>query len=99
VHPDTGFGYIRKGASIAQSGEREIAAFVEKPNLETAREYVANGDYVWNSGMFCFRADALIAAAQDACPEVLQAAQSCHASAISHDSPVEYARDAFLAMQ
>ncbi len=98
IHPDTGFGYIRKGAAIAQSGEREIAAFVEKPNLETAREYVASGDYVWNSGMFCFRADALIAAAQEACPDVLLAAQACHASAISHDSPVEYARDAFLAM-
>jgi mannose-1-phosphate guanylyltransferase / mannose-6-phosphate isomerase len=76
----------------------EIAAFVEKPNLETAREYLASGEYVWNSGMFCFKADTLIDAAQQACPDVLQAARACHASAISHDSPVEYARDAFLAM-
>lgn len=34
----------------------EVAQFVEKPNLETAQAYVANGDYYWNSGMFLFRA-------------------------------------------
>jgi mannose-1-phosphate guanylyltransferase/mannose-6-phosphate isomerase len=98
AQPDTGFGYIRQGAQIAQSGQREIAAFVEKPDLDRAREYLASGDYVWNSGMFCFRADVLLEAAQATCPEVLVAAQACHASAISHESPVEYAKDAFLAM-
>jgi len=98
AHPDTGFGYIRQGAQIAQSGEREIAAFVEKPSLEKAREYLASGEYAWNSGMFCFKADALIDAAQQACPDVLQAVRACHASAINHDSPVEYMRDAFVAM-
>ncbi len=120
AHPDTGFGYIRKGRAIEagshpnlrpQAGEgsmerpaagghsigAEIAAFVEKPNLDKAREYLASGDYVWNSGMFCFRADALLAAAAQACPDVLAAAKACHAGAISHDSPVEYAKEMFLA--
>jgi len=98
AHPDTGFGYIRQGKQIGGSGEKEIAAFVEKPNLDKAREYLASGEYVWNSGMFCFLADALIDAAQAACPDVLAAVRACHASAISHESPVEYNRDAFAAM-
>ncbi len=95
---ETGFGYIRMGAPIAQSGGREIAAFVEKPDLATAQAYLACGDYAWNSGMFCFRADALLAAAQTSCPDVLAAARTCYASAVSAESPVEFAREVFLAM-
>jgi mannose-1-phosphate guanylyltransferase / mannose-6-phosphate isomerase len=95
---ETGFGYIRMGAPIAQSGGREIAAFVEKPDLATAQAYLAAGEYAWNSGMFCFRADALLAAAQATCPDVLKAARACHASAVSAESPVEFAREVFLAM-
>jgi mannose-1-phosphate guanylyltransferase/mannose-6-phosphate isomerase len=96
-HPDTGFGYIRQGAQIGKSGQREIAAFVEKPNLGKAKEYLASGDYVWNSGMFCFRADVLLEAAQHTCPDVLATAQACHASARAHESPVEYDKEKFLA--
>lgn len=98
TQPETGFGYIRMGAPIAETGGREIAAFVEKPNLETAKGYLASGEYVWNSGMFCFRADALIEAARRHCPEVLAAAQACYASATGSGSPVEFEREAFLAM-
>ncbi len=98
TQPETGFGYIRMGTPIPQSGGREIAAFVEKPDLATAQAYLTAGDYVWNSGMFCFCADALLAAAQLMCPEVLAAARTCYASAVSAESPVEFAREAFLAM-
>ncbi len=94
--PETGFGYIRMGATL--DGGRDIAAFVEKPDRATAEQYVASGDYVWNSGMFCFRADALIAAAEKFCPDVLAAARACQASATSDESPIEYAREAFMAM-
>jgi mannose-1-phosphate guanylyltransferase/mannose-6-phosphate isomerase-like protein (cupin superfamily) len=76
---------------------REVAAFVEKPDMQTAESYVAAGDHVWNSGMFCFRADTLLAVAAAVCPDVLAAAQACHAQAINHESPFEFARDAFLA--
>jgi mannose-1-phosphate guanylyltransferase/mannose-6-phosphate isomerase len=57
--PETGFGYIRKGEPIAGGGETtsyRIDSFVEKPDLETARAYVDSGEYLWNSGMFMFRA-------------------------------------------
>ncbi|SFN36796.1 mannose-1-phosphate guanylyltransferase/mannose-6-phosphate isomerase [Dokdonella immobilis] len=95
--PETGFGYIRMGAEIAGREGREVAAFVEKPDRETAERYLAAGDHVWNSGMFCFRADALIAAAEKTCPDVLAAARACHASESGQSSPVEFAREAFLA--
>lgn len=97
THPETGFGYIRMGEAVAGREGREVGAFVEKPNREVAESYVASGDYVWNSGMFCFRADALLAVAAQVCPDVYAAAQACHAQATSHESPVEFAREAFLA--
>jgi mannose-1-phosphate guanylyltransferase/mannose-6-phosphate isomerase len=59
--PETGFGYIRTGAADAQ-GVRSVAAFVEKPDLETAKGYVADGGYFWNSGMFVMKASRWLAA-------------------------------------
>lgn len=50
THPETGYGYIRGGDDYA------VEEFVEKPNLETAQQYLASGDYLWNSGMFLFSA-------------------------------------------
>ncbi|MCO6058320.1 mannose-1-phosphate guanylyltransferase/mannose-6-phosphate isomerase [Pseudomonas sp. MOB-449] len=55
--PETGYGYIRSKADGAlPEGISRVAQFVEKPNEERARQYVASGDYFWNSGMFLFRA-------------------------------------------
>ena len=48
--PETGYGYIKKGDGNA------VAAFVEKPDLETAQRYLASGEYFWNSGIFMMRA-------------------------------------------
>ena len=50
TRPETGYGYIRGGDDYA------VAEFVEKPNLETAQQYLVSGDYLWNSGMFLFSA-------------------------------------------
>jgi mannose-1-phosphate guanylyltransferase/mannose-6-phosphate isomerase len=54
-HPETGYGYIEKG-----SGHR-IESFKEKPDLELAKEYLAKGNYYWNSGMFAFTIGTLLA--------------------------------------
>ncbi len=97
THPETGFGYIRMAETIADREGRQVGAFVEKPSMQTAESYVASGDYVWNSGMFCFRADALLAVAARTCPDVLKAAEACHAHAMNHESPIEFHREAFLA--
>lgn len=61
-HPETGFGYIRAGDSAAKDdGSRNISAFVEKPDAATAKQYLASGDYLWNSGIFMIRASVWIA--------------------------------------
>ena len=54
TEPHTGYGYIEAGNSVA--GAFEVASFKEKPDVDTARQYVAKGTYYWNSGMFLFKA-------------------------------------------
>lgn len=54
TRPETGYGYIRSGEDFA------VAEFVEKPNLTTAQAYLASGDYLWNSGMFLFKASTFL---------------------------------------
>jgi mannose-1-phosphate guanylyltransferase len=57
--PETGYGYIRKGAAL-ELGHR-VDRFVEKPDRATAEQFIATGEYVWNGGIFAFRAGALLA--------------------------------------
>jgi len=55
--PETGYGYIRRGAPIADiAGAFDVGGFVEKPDRPRAESYLASGDYLWNSGMFLFPA-------------------------------------------
>lgn len=69
--PETGYGYIRVGEAL--SGEaRKVAAFVEKPNLETAQSYLVSGDYLWNAGIFVFRADVMLEALGHHVPEMIK---------------------------
>ncbi|MCP3709231.1 mannose-1-phosphate guanylyltransferase/mannose-6-phosphate isomerase [Paraburkholderia sp. CNPSo 3274] len=78
TNADTGFGYIEVGDRI---GEGRIALrFVEKPNAAKAAEYVAAGNYLWNSGMFCFKAGAILEEMARHTPEVTVAANACWAS-------------------
>ena len=59
--PETGYGYIQSGAGLADiAGCFAVARFVEKPDLATARTYLADGGYAWNSGMFLFSARAYL---------------------------------------
>lgn len=59
THPETGYGYLHRGDALP--GGYEIARFVEKPDLENAKTYLASGEYSWNGGIFAFRAGALLA--------------------------------------
>lgn len=54
--PETGYGYIQCGAAIGDDGAAEIARFVEKPAIDDARRYLAEGGYLWNSGIYITRA-------------------------------------------
>jgi mannose-1-phosphate guanylyltransferase/mannose-6-phosphate isomerase len=58
--PETGYGYIEGGAAIAGSQALEVKRFVEKPDLQTAQSYISSGNFMWNSGMFCMRAQTLL---------------------------------------
>ena len=75
AYPETGFGYIECGDKVAKSKPPAFAArrFVEKPQLARAKKYVAAGNYLWNSGMFCFAAPAIVAAFERHAPQVLAA--------------------------
>jgi mannose-1-phosphate guanylyltransferase len=75
--PATGFGYIELGTAINGGTEFRVAKFVEKPSLETAQGYVASGNYLWNSGMFCFTAACLLEAFATHQPQLLDQARAC----------------------
>jgi mannose-1-phosphate guanylyltransferase len=76
TRPETGYGYLRIGAS--QGGAcRKVDAFVEKPNLERAKEFVATGDYLWNGGMFVWRAEVILRAFDELMPEMKREWEAC----------------------
>jgi mannose-1-phosphate guanylyltransferase len=68
--PETGYGYIRASGN-------EVVQFVEKPSQEKAKAFVESGDYLWNSGMFCFTAGTVLAEMALHCPELLAAVRAC----------------------
>ena len=68
--PETGYGYIEF------DGDR-VVAFVEKPPLDKARAYVASGRHLWNAGMFCFTAGAMLREMRRHCPDILAGVADC----------------------
>lgn len=69
TQPETGYGYIRAADRIDERTS-QVAEFVEKPDAVTAAGYLANGNYLWNSGMFVFRCSAYLAALGAFAPEI-----------------------------
>ena len=67
--PETGYGYIKRGAAITKKAA-VLETFVEKPDVETAEAYLASGEYVWNSGMFMFSAQAYLSALESSQPDI-----------------------------
>lgn len=77
--PETGFGYIEQGEALGKGQRLGYRAnrFVEKPGLETATSYLASGNYLWNSGMFCFKAGVFLEELKKHAPEIARAADDC----------------------
>ena len=69
---ETGYGYI-------ETDGNKVVRFVEKPSSEKAQEYIDKGNFLWNSGMFCFQAGAMLKAMEQYCPEILSRTQICMA--------------------
>jgi mannose-1-phosphate guanylyltransferase len=81
--PETGYGYIEAAQSLLGANEPvPIARFVEKPDRATAEQFLATGRFTWNSGMFLFKASAILAELERLAPEVVSACRS----SLEHDS-------------
>jgi mannose-1-phosphate guanylyltransferase/mannose-6-phosphate isomerase len=71
--PETGYGYIQQDAALAE-GVYGVRRFVEKPDLATAKNYVASGDYVWNAGIFLFPPSLFLEELRASRPDIAKAA-------------------------
>lgn len=97
---ETGYGYIKvdKGCDSADLTDAfDIQQFVEKPDAEIAEEYVASGDYLWNSGIYLFRADCYLETLQRLSPDVYSACLAAYQRAVSDMDFVRIDAAAFAA--
>jgi mannose-1-phosphate guanylyltransferase/mannose-6-phosphate isomerase len=77
--PQTGYGYIKRGTPVSgQSRVAGVERFVEKPNAETARVLMQDGQHFWNSGMFLFRAAVFLAELEQHRPDIFASASSAY---------------------
>jgi len=74
TRPETGYGYLRTAEPLKQAGNcmspKKVEAFVEKPNLEKAKQFLQSGNYLWNGGMFIWRAEVILKAFDRWMPEM-----------------------------
>jgi len=94
TRPETGYGYIRVGEKMGEKTTAHITdSFVEKPNCELAQQYLDEGRYLWNSGMFLFKAGRVIDQFEKHAEDVLNAVKISMGASLDskQPSPVEYA--------
>ena len=80
THAETGYGYLKLGnpARTPENSEgRIVEQFVEKPAMALAEQYVAAGNFHWNSGMFCFTPNTLLKVANDIAPSLSKQVEAC----------------------
>lgn len=95
THAETGYGYIEKGACHGEGFA--VTRFVEKPDAATAAAYVGSGQYLWNSGMFLFKASRYLEELEHHAPAMLQACRAAMADARPDLSFVRVDKAAFEA--
>jgi mannose-1-phosphate guanylyltransferase/mannose-6-phosphate isomerase len=97
--PETGYGYIRRGAGAGApgGGVYAIDRFVEKPDLATAQGFLASGEYYWNSGMFLFGARRYLRELAAQAPDIAAAVQAAFEAAKSDLDFVRVDAEAFAA--
>lgn len=87
THPETGYGYIKR-ASL-QGDACAVAAFVEKPDAQTAQIYLDSGEYLWNSGMFAFKADIFLQELAKFNPKMLEI---CQKAIVTQQRDIDFVR-------
>ena len=94
--PETGYGYIKSGSAVDENDNAfRVDRFVEKPDLQTAEQYLESGDYLWNSGMFMFKASVLISELDCYAPEIMTACRAAFEQKSYDLDFVRLDRDAF----
>ena len=94
ARPETGYGYIK---AASDAGVSAVERFVEKPDLATAEAYLASGGYLWNSGMFLFRASRYLELLRTLAPDMLAACEHALRDAQRDPDFVRLNADAFAA--
>lgn len=96
---ETGYGYIKRGLckKLNSADAYQVAEFVEKPKLETAREYLRSGDYYWNSGMFLFKASTYLTELKRHRPDIYHACEQAMAEVDPDLDFIRVHQQAFLA--
>ncbi len=72
TRPDTGYGYIQYAKDALEDGVAKVIVFTEKPDLELARVFLSSGDFVWNSGIFVWKAETFTKAFKEHQPEMAE---------------------------
>jgi len=90
TYPEVGFGYI-------EANGNDVSSFKEKPDVKTAQSYIDQGNYYWNSGMFCFKAGLFLEELKEYAPEIYQACQDAMPRDGS-DNEIRIALDAMKAI-
>jgi len=79
TYPEVGFGYI-------EANGNDVSSFKEKPDADTAQSYIDQGNYYWNSGMFCFKAGVFLDELKQYAPEMYQACEKALDSRVKHEN-------------
>lgn len=94
--PETGYGYILMGQGL-ENGAHQVDRFVEKPALDTAREYVESGRYLWNSGIFVIKASVWLDKLAQCRPDILEACRGAFEARACDVDFIRPGREAFEA--
>lgn len=94
--PETGYGYIQRGAPQADGTLHQVRRFVEKPDRQTAEAYLASGEYYWNSGMFMFRASRYLEELKQYRPDILRACEAAISQQQEEPDFIRVDKEAFL---
>lgn len=78
--PSTGYGYICHEEKKSKDGYYRVRSFVEKPNLKKAKEYLLSGEYLWNSGMFIWKASVIMRYFEELLPDIYACLQKIGAA-------------------
>lgn len=95
--PETGYGYIRRASQQAEDGAHPVAQFTEKPDLDTAKQYLASGEYTWNAGIFVVRSSVWLKALATFAPAMATTLQTAWSGAEVDHQFVRPQAEAFLA--